>query len=73
MFILHIVWELLTATNEDVIHYLSELFFSVTLANLGQKGCVSCLSNELSGGAMRKVVQQLYMAVLPHPLLTLTC
>lgn len=46
MFVLYVVWELLTITNEDVIHYHSELLFSITLANPGQKACGPCLSNK---------------------------
>lgn len=51
------------------MHYYPELLFSITLANSPRRVTISAWA--ISGSATRKVVQQLYMAVLPHPLLTL--
>lgn len=46
IFVLRVVWGPLTVTNEDVIHYLSELLFNITLASPGQKGHGPCLGNK---------------------------
>lgn len=46
LFILHVVWELLTVTNENIINYDSDFLFSITFTNLNQKDCRLCLSNK---------------------------